>query len=541
MMTMSCIIVTILTSTAFLQFSEVIAGGLYLSQHQVLKLPETQQEILRILLEYLSTSDRNHESGIMADVLHRIRKRQNAIGSDYETFFLNPLNSLMTIERLHQDVNAIATLMKGTCFAHSDQGLLVACSFTCNMEHLDLHSGGSKHGTSLPSDVNKTSLLTHLSLSGLLVPDEIDVKHARIAILRLQDFYLLDTEDLANGRLVLPHRVAPAASQMTTSECRQMGFEVIRSGKHELAGSWFRLSLTRNANVYGDTISSRRDMEAIQVLRHVITETEEERKLLAKLIEGRKTEKKAETEDEHEDSIMKSLCNGSLKMSVSHQSKLTCFYWKSKKPFLALALIKAEEVSREKNIYIFYEILSDNEIGQLIKVGSEGLEYEICDDSSYFDHEEYNEIKSCKKVRFSPGLEISRVLHRRVQDVTGLVIGEPEDAFGLRNYGIGGFAGMHADTVTEENDRMATWIYYLTDVEAGGGLVFVNIDAVIPAVRGTAAFWFNLLPDGNEDDWKLHAACPVLYGNKWIAGKFPTEHANVFTRPCGLQPDPTDT
>ena len=543
MMTMSCI-VAILTAMSWLHVAEVIAGGLYLSQHQVFKLHETNQELIRIMQSYLSSSE--HGSGNVADVLHRMEMRQYAIGNDHETFFLNPLNSLMTIERLYMDVHAVAALTKGTCFTRTHQGLLVACSATCNAEHLDQYPSGSKNGTLTSvceSNGNQTSLSTHLSLTGL-VPDEIDVKYTRIAMLRLQDFYLLDTGDLANGMLVLPERVAAATSRMTAAECRQMGFEAIRDGRHEHAASWFRESLKRD-EVYGEMISTESNDMNMHALRNVITETEEEKKLLANWIEEQRSGITTTAEkpdfDEEEHKVVKSLCNGSRKMTVSHQSKLKCFYWKSRKPFLALALIKAEEVSRERSIFIFHEILSDHEIELLLKVGSEGLEYEICDDSSYFDHEEYNEIKSCKKVRFSPGLEISRVLHRRVQDVTGLVIGEPEDAFGLRNYGIGGFSGMHADTVMEENDRMATWIYYLTDVEAGGGLVFANIDALIPAVRGTAAFWFNLLPDGREDVWKLHAACPVLYGNKWIAGKFPTEHANVFTRPCGLEPDPHDS
>ena len=33
--------------------------------------------------------------------------------------------------------------------------------------------------------------------------------------------------------------------------------------------------------------------------------------------------------------------------------------------------------------------------------------------------------------------------------------------------------------------------------------------------QGSAAFWFNLKPDGEGDDRTRHAGCPVLSGSKW--------------------------
>lgn len=66
--------------------------------------------------------------------------------------------------------------------------------------------------------------------------------------------------------------------------------------------------------------------------------------------------------------------------------------------------------------------------------------------------------------------------------------------------------------------------FQLTEVEHGGATVFPFIDAAIPAKRGSALFWYNLI-DG-EGDWRTwHAECPVVFGNKW--GKF-------FFRICTL-------
>jgi prolyl 4-hydroxylase len=35
--------------------------------------------------------------------------------------------------------------------------------------------------------------------------------------------------------------------------------------------------------------------------------------------------------------------------------------------------------------------------------------------------------------------------------------------------------------------------------------------------KGGAAFFYNLLEDGNPDDLSMHAAEPVLEGEKWLA------------------------
>lgn len=39
----------------------------------------------------------------------------------------------------------------------------------------------------------------------------------------------------------------------------------------------------------------------------------------------------------------------------------------------------------------------------------------------------------------------------------------------------------------------------------------------IPAQKGTVAFFYSLLEDGNADELSLHAGTPVTAGEKWIA------------------------
>ena len=46
----------------------------------------------------------------------------------------------------------------------------------------------------------------------------------------------------------------------------------------------------------------------------------------------------------------------------------------------------------------------------------------------------------------------------------------------------------------------------------------VTIDSADDLVcKGGAGFFYNLLPDGNPDEFALHAAQPVKIGEKWFA------------------------
>jgi prolyl 4-hydroxylase len=52
-------------------------------------------------------------------------------------------------------------------------------------------------------------------------------------------------------------------------------------------------------------------------------------------------------------------------------------------------------------------------------------------------------------------------------------------------------------------------------VEQGGSTIFPALKLTVQPKKGTALFWYNLHESGEEDLRTQHAACPILYGNKW--------------------------
>lgn len=84
--------------------------------------------------------------------------------------------------------------------------------------------------------------------------------------------------------------------------------------------------------------------------------------------------------------------------------------------------------------------------------------------------------------------------------------------------------------------RVATFLVYFNEVEAGGDTAFTwNNISVIPEA-GSAIFWYNLHPGREGDTLVHHGACPVLKGKKYIMTKWIHEHGNeaIFDAAMGM-------
>lgn len=93
------------------------------------------------------------------------------------------------------------------------------------------------------------------------------------------------------------------------------------------------------------------------------------------------------------------------------------------------------------------------------------------------------------------------------------------------NYGLGGQFEPHLDYLPDESpdewvstngNRVATLLYYLSDVEVGGSTVFTELGIGLHPMKGSAIFWYNMMMNANErDPLSMHAGCPVMVGEKW--------------------------
>ncbi|CAK5108564.1 unnamed protein product [Meloidogyne enterolobii] len=84
-------------------------------------------------------------------------------------------------------------------------------------------------------------------------------------------------------------------------------------------------------------------------------------------------------------------------------------------------------------------------------------------------------------------------------------------------------------------NRIATVLFYLTTPEKGGYTIFNKINTIAKPSKRDALFWYNLLRNGDGDLRTMHAACPVLIGDKWVVNSWIRERGQENFRPCSLK------
>uniref|UniRef100_A0A8C4WCV0 Prolyl 4-hydroxylase subunit alpha-1 n=1 Tax=Gopherus evgoodei TaxID=1825980 RepID=A0A8C4WCV0_9SAUR len=279
------------------------------------------------------------------------------------------------------------------------------------------------------------------------------------------------------------------------------------------------------------------------------------------------------------------LCRGEgLKMTPRRQKKLFCRYYDgNQNPKYILAPVKQEDEWDKPRIVRFLEIISDEEIETVKELAKPRLSRATVHDpqTGKLTTAHYRVSKSAWLSGYESPV-VSRI-NRRIQDLTGLDVStaeelqvanygvggqyEPHFDFGrvsssifclhgfllhmhyvslfqVANYGVGGQYEPHFDFARKDEpdafkelgtgNRIATWLFYMSDVSAGGATVFPEVGASVWPKKGTAVFWYNLFPSGEGDYSTRHAACPVLVGNKWVSNKWIHERGQEFRRPCTL-------
>ncbi|ROT77583.1 hypothetical protein C7M84_003767 [Penaeus vannamei] len=233
------------------------------------------------------------------------------------------------------------------------------------------------------------------------------------------------------------------------------------------------------------------------------------------------------------------------------ESRLTCRHVTAGASYLTLMPLRLEEMSLDPYIVVFRDFLTEaqteaikgiakprlttsrhrgpggNFISSMVRTSSTAWLRESVDDRKKLL------VNMTRKIEFATGLH-------------ALESSAGED-YQVANYGIGGLYVTHTDylminpdprayTPWEHfmGDRFATFMVYLSDVEAGGATVFPRAGVTIWPKRGSAAFWWNLYRSGAGDENTRHGACPVLHGSKWISNKWIHYNDQFKQYKCGV-------
>ena len=241
-----------------------------------------------------------------------------------------------------------------------------------------------------------------------------------------------------------------------------------------------------------------------------------------------------------------SQCRGEERISEALRNRLFCRYVRDK-PIFVLKPLKEEKIFEGPDIFVYHNFLEDFEMKQIKK-----LAYPLLSRATVHDPLTgklmYADYRVSKSAWLKPEMdEIVANVINKIGVSTNLDVNYAE-SLQVANYGIGGQYEPHYDHSTRRNkkefkrfggNRIATFMMYLTDVQAGGGTVFTDTapGAVVKAIKGNAVFWYNLKRNGKGDKLTQHAGCPVLSGTKWISNLWIHEHGQEFRRPCTLNKD----
>ncbi|XP_050664942.1 prolyl 4-hydroxylase subunit alpha-1-like [Leptidea sinapis] len=511
-------------------------GEVYTSTHEMEYLLETQQRVVQELDAYISTEEqRLNDLKRHLDIFKREQKKAMV---DPVNYVGSPINAFTLIKRLTYDLKEIETNIK------------------VGIEY-----------------INNVTLRDH----DVMYPTQEDLTGAAIALSRLQQTYQLETDDLAEGKL----KGVTYSTPLNAGDCFELGKALYREKIYKEALEWMTVALRKyemeqitynftEENIFdfiantkyvlGDIKSALEWTKKLLILNPSHKRASVNIPYLNKLISVEendlKRRRRGDTGEEivevrvepastmtyaYHFTIYEKLCRGESNLLPSISKTLSCQYLTGEHPFLRYAAIKMEYLYRDPDIVMYYDVLSDNEIDFIQNLAKPNLQRATVGDESVSAHYRISKTAWLKD-ETSP--VVARV-SRRVADFTNLDLNTSED-LQVANYGIGGHNVPHFDHArshespfsSEEGNRIATVLFYMSDVAQGGATVFTELGLCVFPVKGAAVFWMNLHRSGAEDLATRHAACPVLLGSKWVCNKWIHEVGQELVRPCSLEYQP---
>ncbi|XP_053680395.1 prolyl 4-hydroxylase subunit alpha-1-like [Anopheles nili] len=230
------------------------------------------------------------------------------------------------------------------------------------------------------------------------------------------------------------------------------------------------------------------------------------------------------------------LCRGTYERSPALTSVLYCWY-DVRNAYGTIAPSKVEMINVNPFVALFHGILYEGEISQLQALGDSHIKRSGLTNDSwlpvfYEDHQTYTLHDRDHPV-------VQRLTHR-VEQVTGLSCESAEDLKVIYNEA-GAYIASDMDAIQTEDelrrfayagDRLASMLFFLSDVEEGGFTIFPKLRLTIRPRKGSAAFWYNLQNTGEPNVKMRYSNCPMLEDSKWTAKKIIHTRGNELRNPC---------
>ncbi|ETE71351.1 Prolyl 4-hydroxylase subunit alpha-2 [Ophiophagus hannah] len=370
--------------------------------------------------------------------------------------------------------------------------------------------------------------------------------------MRLQDTYKLDSETISKGEFP----GTKYRSTLTVDDCFGMGKTAYNDGDYYHTVLWMQQALKQHDNGEQTTISKADILDYLSYAVFQLGDLHRAIELTRRLVildPGHERagsnmqyfENLLESEKER-NQINKSSMNPSEPKTYNGIYERPRDYLPERETYEALcrgeAPFKEEDEWDSPHIVRYYEVLSDEEIEKIKELAKPKLARATVRDpkTGVLTVANYRVSKS-SWLEEEDDLVVAKVNHR-MELITGLTT-KTAELLQVANYGMGGQYEPHFDFSRKDEpdvfkrlgtgNRLATFLNYMSDVEAGGATVFPDFGAAIWPKKGTAVFWYNLFRSGEGDYRTRHAACPVLVGCKWVSNKWFHERGNEFLRPCG--------
>ncbi|KAI4458946.1 prolyl 4-hydroxylase alpha subunit [Holotrichia oblita] len=410
----------------------------------------------------------------------------------------------------------------------------------------------------------------------LKLPSYEDLNGAAVALTRLQDTYQLDTSSLANGEI----NGVKYATELTAADCFELGRQSYNNADHYHTYLWMMEADERLKREVNQTVERSEILEYLAFSTFMLGHVGLALALTNKILELVPTHERAlRNKVYYEDEITKTnspqstgenesiliiqnntegslpyeaLCRGEIRPSDAILAQLKCRYTDNGNPFLKIAPFKVEEAYLDPQILIFHDVMADHEIATIKELARPRFQR-----ASVLNF--FTGAMEIVQYRISKSAWLKEVEHKhvadvvqRVEDMTRLSM-ETAEELQVVNYGIGGHYEPHFDFAVAGDanafkslgagNRIATLLFYMSDVAQGGATVFPYLDVALWPKKGAAAFWYNLHSSGEGDKRTRHAACPVLAGSKWstlpnVSNKWMHEDGQQFRRPCDLERPP---